>query len=54
MLSLFQLSPKLTNSISLLCETWWTNDLQDKELLVTNMILYVLSQTLYATAKVLN
>ena len=42
---------KLTDSISLMCETWWNKDLRMKELLVTNMILFVLAKT-HNTTKV--
>lgn len=52
MLSVTEWSSKLTNSISLLCESWWLNELKDKESVITNMILYVLARTFYETAKV--
>ncbi|XP_019854077.1 PREDICTED: condensin-2 complex subunit G2-like isoform X1 [Amphimedon queenslandica] len=35
---------KLTDSISLMCETWWNKDLRMKELLVTNTILFILAK----------
>lgn len=37
---------KLANEISLLCETWWANDLAGKEELVVLTISYLVSQCL--------
>ena len=45
-------SAKLTESISRLCEMWWVKGLRMKEMMVTNMILYVLAKTHYDNAKV--
>jgi hypothetical protein len=34
---------KLKNKIAHLCETWWQKDLQDRDELISNTLVYLLS-----------
>ena len=52
LLTLSDLSPKLQNKISLLCEEWWLLGMRDREEVVPNTVLYLLACALAQGAKV--
>lgn len=46
LLNLSDVAPDLQNSISLLCERWWLGELEDRDGLVPNCLLYMVARTL--------
>ena len=46
LLSLSEIAPDLQNAISLLCESWWTRELDEGERFVPHCLLYIVARTL--------
>ena len=41
LLIMFEVSAELQNKVSLLCESWWSHQLKDRDQVIQNTILYV-------------